>query len=230
MNAKSSPKSSPMRNWSLGLLGTVMAVTVSYFWLDRPISHLAHGLLQRFDLFEQLTLIPDALTPLAVVAVMILALRGSSRAKLSRWQTVLLVASISLVLAVIAKDELKTAFGRTWPETWIGNNPSLIRDGVFGFFPFHGGRGYRSFPSGHTTVTFAVMTVFWICYPKFRLLYAFVMAAMAIGLVGANFHFLSDVIAGGFLGVSIGWISVTLWEVGARRLRGDSTTDKPLSR
>lgn len=230
MNAKSSPKLSPMRIWSLGLLGTAITVTVSYFWLDRPISHLAHAVLQRFDLFDKLTLIPDALTPLAVVAVMVLALRGSSRAKLSRWQTVLLVAGISLTLAVIAKDELKTAFGRTWPETWIGNNPSLIRDGVFGFFPFHGGRGYRSFPSGHTSVTFAVMTVFWICYPKLRLLYAFVMAAMAIGLVGANFHFLSDVIAGGFLGVSIGWISVTLWEVGARRLRGDNTTDKPLSR
>ena len=213
------PPSSLARNWSLAFVGTVISVTATYFWLDRPISHLAHEILQRFNLFEKLALIPDALAPLAVVAVMVLALHGLSRAKLSRWQSVLLLAGISLTLAVVVKDELKFAFGRTWPETWIGNNPSFIRDGVFGFFPFHGGRGYRSFPSGHTTVTFAVMTVFWICYPRFRLPYALVMAAMAIGLVGANFHFLSDVIAGAFLGISVGWISVALWEIGLRRVR-----------
>ena len=217
-----SATSSPVRNWSLGFLGTVISVTVSYFWLDRPISHLAHEVLQQFQLFEKLTLIPYALTSLAVVAVMVLALRGLSRAQLSRLPTVLLLAGISLALAVVAKEELKFAFGRTWPETWIGNNPSLIRDSVFGFFPFHGGGGYRSFPSGHTTVTCAVLTVFWICYPKFRLLYGLVMAAVAIGLVGANFHFVSDVIAGAFLGVSVGWISVSLWEIGARRVRGNN--------
>lgn len=212
----------PLRIWSLGLVGTVTSVTVSYLWLDRPISHLAHEVLQRFQLFEKLALIPDAVGPLALIAIMVLALHGWSGAKLSRLQTVLLLSGISLALAVIVKDELKFAFGRTWPESWIGNNPSLIRDGVFGFFPFHGGSGYRSFPSGHTTITSAVLTVFWICYPKFRLLYALVMGAVAIGLVGANFHFLSDVIAGAFLGVSVGWISVALWEMGARRVRPDA--------
>jgi len=214
----------PLRIWSLGFLGTVLSVTVSYLWLDRPISHLAHEVLQQFRLFEKLASIPDVVTPLAVVAVLVLTLDRSRGGKLSRLQSVLLLASISLALAVVAKDELKFAFGRTWPETWIGTNPSFIRDGVFGFFPFHGGRGYRSFPSGHTSVTFAVMTVFWICYPKFRLLYALMMGAMAIGLVGANFHFLSDVIAGAFLGVSIGWISVALWEMGARRVRPDASS------
>jgi membrane-associated phospholipid phosphatase len=212
----------PLRIWSLGLLGTVISVTVSYLCLDRPISHLAHEVLQRFQLFEKLGLIPDAVGPLALIAVMVLALHGSSGTKLSRLQTVLLLSGISLALAVIVKDELKFAFGRTWPESWIGNNRSFIRDGVFGFFPFHGGNGYRSFPSGHTTITCAVLTVFWICYPKFRLLYALVIGAVAIGLVGANFHFLSDVIAGAFLGVSVGWISVALWEMGARRVRPDA--------
>ena len=126
---------------------------------------------------------------------------------------------------VVAKDELKYAFGRTWPETWTRNNPSLIRDNVFGFFPFHGGPGYASFPSGHTATICAVMTVFWICYPRWRPLYALAMAGVAIGLVGADFHFLSDVIAGGFLGLSVGWITVALWEIGTRQVRGDKATD-----
>ena len=80
-----------LRNWSLGFLGTAVAVTVSYLWLDRPIAHLAHAELQRFHLFEKLTLIPDALVPLAVVAFMALGLRGLTGRELSRFQTVMLL-------------------------------------------------------------------------------------------------------------------------------------------
>ncbi len=55
-------------------------------------------------------------------------------------------------------------FGRDWPETWIDNNPSLIRDGAYGFHPFHGNSAYGSFPSGHTARTLAVAAVVWIAY------------------------------------------------------------------
>jgi membrane-associated phospholipid phosphatase len=134
-----------------------------------------------------------------------------------------LLSGVSLALAVVIKDQLKFAFGRTWPETWTRNNLSFIRDGAYGFHPFHGGGGYASFPSGHTTMICTVMTVLWICYPRFRAVYALCMAAVAIGLVGANFHFLSDVIAGGFLGVSAGWVGVALWEIGDRRVRPDGS-------
>ena len=208
-----------LRHWSLGLLGTVIAVMVSYLWLDRPIALFAHAELQRFHLFEKLTLIPEALTPLAVVAFLLLGLRGLSGRKLSRFQTVMLLSGVSLAVAVIIKDQLKFAFGRTWPETWTRNNLSFIRDGMYGFHPFHGGGGYASFPSGHATMICTVMTVLWICYPRFRPVYALCVAAVAVGLVGANFHFLSDVIAGGFLGLSAGWLGVALWEIAGRQVR-----------
>jgi membrane-associated phospholipid phosphatase len=207
-----------LRNWSLGLLGTAIVVAVCYLWLDRPISHFAHDELQRFRMFEKLTFIPEVLTPLAIVAFVLLGLRGVSGRKLSRFQTVMLLGGVSLAVAVAIKDQLKFAFGRTWPETWI-YNPSFITEGVYGFHPFHGGLSYASFPSGHETMICTVMTVLWICYPRFRLVYAFCMAAVAVGLVGANFHFLSDVIAGGFLGLSAGWLGVALWEIGDHQVR-----------
>jgi membrane-associated phospholipid phosphatase len=216
----------PFRDWSLGLLGTVAAVIVCYLWLDRPIAQLAHEELAPFHLFERLTLIPEALTPLAVVAFLGLGLRGLNGQALTRFQTVLLVSGISLAVAVVIKDQLKFAFGRTWPETWMRNHPSFIHDGVFGFFPLHGGAAYSSFPSGHTTAICTVMTVLWLCYPRFRPIYALSMVAVAISLVGANFHFLSDVIAGGFLGVSVGWFGVAMWEIGARRVRPPAGGDK----
>jgi membrane-associated phospholipid phosphatase len=207
-----------LRNWSLGFLGTAIAVTVCYFWLDRPISHFAHDELQRSQMFEKLTLIPEALTPLAIVAFVLLGLSGAIGRKLSRFQTVMLLSGVSLAVAVVIKDQLKLAFGRTWPETWT-HNPSFISDAVYGFHPFHGGLSYASFPSGHETMICTVMTVLWICYPRLRPVYALCMAAVAVGLVGANFHFLGDVIAGGFLGISAGWLGVAVWEGGDRRVQ-----------
>jgi membrane-associated phospholipid phosphatase len=214
-----------LRNWGLGLLGTAIAVTVSYLWLDRPIAQFAHAELQPYRLFEKLTLIADALTPLAIAAFLVLGLRGLSAPRLSRFQTVVLLSGVTLAVAVIVKDQLKFAFGRPWPETWTRNNLSFIRDGAYGFHPFHGGGAYASFPSGHTTMICTVMTVLWICYPGFRPLYALCMVAVAVGLVGANFHFLSDVIAGGFLGISAGWLGVSLWEIGDRQVRPQMTAD-----
>jgi membrane-associated phospholipid phosphatase len=210
-----------LRNWSLGLLGTVIAVTVCYLWLDRPIAMLAHDRLQHFHLFERLMLISDALTSLAIATFMVLGLRGLTRQKLSRFQTVMLLSGVSLAVAVVIKDQLKFAFGRPWPETWARNNPSFIRDGAYGFHPFHGGGSYTSFPSGHATMICTVMTVLWICYPRYRPVYALCVAAVAVGLVGANFHFLSDVVAGAFVGISAGCLAVALWELGDRRVRPD---------
>src|SRR5262249_32199585 len=127
-------------------------------------------------------------------------------------ESVALLTALAYVASSAIKETLKYAFGRTWPETWINNNPSLIRDGVSGFNFFHGGPGYASFPSGHTAAIASVMVVLWICYPRGRPLYALLIATVVIGLLGANYHFLSDIIAGGFIGGSAAWIATRLWQ------------------
>jgi membrane-associated phospholipid phosphatase len=208
-----------MQKWSIGFLVTVFALFVSYVWLDRPIALFVHDRLQRFDLFSKLAYVPAIITPLVVLAFAAIALRAMSGRPLPRLQTVAVLATASLAVADAVKDQLKFAFGRTWPETWVRNNLSFIRDGVYGFNPFHGGPGFAAFPSGHMTAICAVMSVLWICYPRFRLLYAIAIAAVAVGLVAADFHFVGDVIAGGFLGVSTGWLTVALWELGRRHVR-----------
>jgi membrane-associated phospholipid phosphatase len=207
------------RKWSAWLAVVFVAIALSYQWLDRPIAFFAHDQSQQFHIFEQLTLIPEFLVPIAVVFIGALGLWALAGRPLTRFESVVTLAGASLAVAELTKDQLKYAFGRTWPETWVRNNPSLIKDGAFGFHPFHGGPGFASFPSGHTAAVCAIMSVLWICYPRFRWLYASAIAAVALGLIGANFHFLSDVIAGGFLGISIGWFTVTVWEAGARPVR-----------
>ncbi len=111
---------------------------------------------------------------------------------------------LSVFAAVAINSVAKMVFGRTWPESWLGDNPSFIRDGVFGFFPFHGGPGWGSFPSGHTTVVAAPATILWIVWAELRMAWAAVVAVVILGLIGANYHFVSDTIGGLYLGAGIG--------------------------
>jgi membrane-associated phospholipid phosphatase len=199
-----------LRRWLLWLAATVAAVVACYNWLDRPAAFLANRLHVHQDQFAVLTHIPDPLILAAIVFFLGLGFARLSGWPLSRMATAALGCGISVIVGEAVKNQLKFVFGRTWPETWTHNNPSLIHDNVYGFHFFHGGAGYASFPSGHTTAICAFVSVLWIAYPKFRPLYAVAVAAVAIGLLGANYHFLSDVIAGGFLGVTIGWMTALL--------------------
>jgi membrane-associated phospholipid phosphatase len=214
--------------WLIALLVTVVLVAVAYAWLDRPIAFFAHSELAHNKLFGELPKISEWFTLIGVGVFAVLGLRGLTGWPLARFEAVALLCALSLITSAAVKNYLKFAFGRTWPETWINNNPSLIRDGVYGFNFFHGGRGYESFPSGHTTAVCAAMAVLWICYPKGRPLYALVVAAVVVGLIGSDFHFLSDIVAGAFIGVSTGWIAVLMWQAGGpKRItdNGDRRSD-----
>jgi len=41
-----------------------------------------------------------------------------------------------------------------------------LRDGSYGFGPFHGGQNYASFPSGHTAVTCSVISGVTVVLPE----------------------------------------------------------------
>lgn len=185
----------------------LLLILCSIAFVDRPVALFVHAHLHGMSLFVDLTYIPEVLAPIAAVVVVWF---GCGMALGRPWGPsgmVLLRCSISLFAAVGIKDRLKYAFGRTWPETWTHGNPSFIGDGTFGFFPFHGGEGWASFPSGHATATCAVLAVLWLHWPQFRWLYLVIGALVAIGLIGADFHWTSDVIAGGFLGSATGIVA-----------------------
>jgi membrane-associated phospholipid phosphatase len=204
---------SAVQRWLLSLVATASVATISFLWFDRPIALLVHNQLPHHEAFEQHTHVLDPFAPLAVVTFVGFGLWVFAGRSLSKIQTTALVCSISLIVAEATINQLKFIFGRTWPDTWVQNNPSFVRDGTYGFNLLHGGIGYSSFPSGHTTVTCAVISVLWIWYPKLRSLYLIVVIAIATGLIGANYHFLSDIIAGAFVGISTGWMALALWEV-----------------
>jgi len=211
-----------LQGWLIAFVCMVAVVASCYAFVDRPVAFYAHAHLTQYGIFDALTRISEYLAIASVIVFVAAGLRSLVTARWARWQGALLSCAVSLTAAESVKDEIKFVFGRTWPETWVNNNPSLIGNGTFGFNFFHGGAGYASFPSGHTTAVCAVAGVLWFAYPKLRPLWALAVLAVVAGLIGADYHFVSDIVAGGFLGGSAGWMTVLIADSAAlSRLRDE---------
>jgi membrane-associated phospholipid phosphatase len=184
-------------------LGSIL-VALCYWFVDQPVAFFVRDEgINRYSFLKWLTYPPKYFqdwSPAVLVGLMVRRAFGPFH----RYELALLAATISVVLADQFKQSLAFVFGRTWPDTWIDNNPSLLRDGVSHFNFFHGGRGYESFPSGHTARTLAAAAVVWIAYPWWRWAALAASLAVAVGLIGMDYHFVGDVVAGGFIGALVG--------------------------
>lgn len=181
------------------ILGGI-AVAVCYLYVDQQVARFMHS--HRFypdDILVWPPLVSEWLSYLLMLAIGVVAVWRLWRPG-GRTQTLLLAIAANLTVTAGIKTLLKWVFGRTWPEAWGDNNHSLIADGVYGFHPFHVGKDYQSFPSGHAAATFAVISILWLSRPRWRWLYAAVGGLMCMALVGMNYHFVGDVIAGAMLG------------------------------
>jgi membrane-associated phospholipid phosphatase len=183
-----------------------IVVTLCYFFVDKPVAFLVKDQdLPRFVVLKWLTYPPPIIETFAPGALVLLMIRRAF-GPWKRWEVVLLVVCVSLLVTCETKDILKYVAGRYWPDTWIDNNPSLLRDDAYGFHPFHDGVAYGDFPSGHLARTLAIVSVFWIAYPNWicRMLCVLAVLAEVSGILGMNYHFVSDVIAGSVVGSIIG--------------------------
>ena len=206
---------SAIAKWTAALLICGVCVAISYFFVDRPLAYFAHDELRGYRaIFDLVGRLPNVLGPLVMGCTLIFGVRAVLRRPLTKIQASVVLSALSLALSVVLENWLKFAFGRTWPETWAQDNPSLIRDGVYNFNPFHGGSGFAAFPSGHMVAISAITSAFWFLHPRLRWICAICIAMVFIGQLGANYHFLSDLIAGGFVGFSVGLMIIALWECG----------------
>ena len=203
-----------LRRALVALLLCAGLVTVCYFFVDRPVAFFVHDRhVNRLVALKWLTYSPIVLEEVAPV-VLVLAVVRLAWGPLTRFERTLFCAAVNLMVTLALKNGLKVAFGRYWPETWIEDNPSLIRDGAYGFHPFHTGAAYESFPSGHTARAFSVFAVVWVAYPRWRCLCVLACGSVIIGLVGMDYHFVGDVVGGAFLGSITGMYAAHFFRLG----------------
>ncbi len=208
--------------WSLLICAAVVALC--YVFVDWRVARWVYD--QKIGEHHWLkwpTYISPRLEDAAPIAIALLVLRRAF-GPWHRWELVLLAAALSVMVVIGIGEQLKVVFGRPWPETWRNNNLSLIGNDDYTFRWFHGNDDYGSFPSGHTTVICGAMSVVWIAWPKFRWLVVIVVTAVVIGLVGDNYHFVGDVVAGAFLGSIAG-----VWTTRVFELRGSNANSCSLS-
>lgn len=112
------------------------------------------------------------------------------------------VTGTVLPLSFGMKIVLKWLFGRTETRTWL-SDPSL-----YGFHWFAGTEGFQGFPSGHMLVFTPLLLALWHFYPRYRLYYGIVWFCLGAALITTEYHFLSDVLAGAYIGAVV-YLSVS---------------------
>jgi membrane-associated phospholipid phosphatase len=207
-----------------------LAVVVSILLVDRGLATWSHDVLHRPAWAVMLTLLGSVQVTeggAALVFVVAAAWWAAGRPFGEGWRTAF-AAAIATFLAVLLADVTKGVFGRTWPETWVHNNPSWISNHLSGFHPFKGGQAYGSFPSGHTARITAPFAVLWHRVPRLRAAWAVPTVLVTVGMIGADYHFLGDCLGGAYLAAACA--ATVLWFVpsgAANEIAPDGTEQLP---
>lgn len=180
--------------FALSCLGLII---VSYLFIDRQIAFYAHdlthhGWLQPFTpalhLITQLGKSHYYFISLGIIAL--INYFSTNNKNIYRFLSyMLLVLVVSSVICVI----IKIILSRARPTLLINSNH-------YGFYFFHTQAKYWSFPSGHTTTVAAVMMALSFVFRRLFFLFLSLLILIASTRILLNAHFLSDVLAGVYLG------------------------------
>ncbi|HUI44693.1 MAG TPA: phosphatase PAP2 family protein [Nitrospirota bacterium] len=108
-----------------------------------------------------------------------------------------LLVGTSLPMAFLIKSILKFVFGGITTRFWLAS--PVARE----FHWFHGVDYYSGFPSGHMAVFTAIFLDLRKYYPRCRPVCGGLIFLMALALILTNYHFISDLVAGAYLGYVI---------------------------
>ena len=141
-------------------------------------------------------------TATVVVLVFVRLLRG----KLPPYAEALAIACLVSICAHAIDDTvLKLFFGVP--------SPAMVAQGATHAVHFWKGSPQSSFPSGHMALAAAFAGVFMRLYRITIWPLSFLLFVACALLVAGGWHFLSDVIAGTFVGISAGLLAGELWIV-----------------
>ena len=215
---KSAERSSAVAT-AIGLPIIVIACLACIQWVDLPVATWIHA--SRLDTHAWMLVllsVPVVVGPVAGLFLLVYAIRRYWGTP-GQWERITFILSASLLASVAIKDMLKRMFGRTWPRDVSDPGPAVmancpppslgyINDG-FHSFHFFGGNSkpFLAFPSGSTIMLLALVIPLCVVLPRARVpLFAFT-AFSLICFVLTNTHFVSDVIAGVYVGAVVGLIA-----------------------
>jgi membrane-associated phospholipid phosphatase len=198
-----------IRIWFVSLLACAAIVAFAFLRIDVPaalyfwnVGHLLGPLNMAFGS----AVILSAESAVILFTVLTRLVRGH----ISVFGETLAIACLVSMCAYVVNDHvLKVFFGVP--------NPADVMHGAAHSFDFWVGSESSSFPSGHMVLAGAFAGFFMRLYKASILLFsALLLIAAGLLLVG-GWHFLSDIIAGAFLGTSAGILAGEGWAAHSAR-------------
>ena len=180
-------------------LAGVIAFTIAYEWIDIPLART----LQNIDpttraIFGFITRLGEGgvyLVPLGLVFLWAWLKRESL------WAMRAGFVFVALAVPGILADIAKPVFARARPVL-------LFRENLFGFTWGSPHANAWSFPSGHSVTVAALAVALYAIYPAAWPAYALLALVVMASRIILDQHYLSDVIAGFYIGFAFAWAFV----------------------
>ena len=177
----------------------LLAGAIAYFFLDRPVAVLAHGLGPRieavFGFITQFGLSKGYLVVSA--AAFAFCYLAGGRWRVHAWRAAFVFVNVAV--SGLAADIIKVVVARARPKLFLSH-------GEFGFEWFRWGSDHWSFPSGHVATATALALSLTTIWPRFWP--AWWAAALLVWssrvIIGA--HYPSDLIGGFYLALLTWWV------------------------
>jgi membrane-associated phospholipid phosphatase len=192
-----------VRIWLLSFAACAVAVALAFTELDVVMAQRVWKFGAHLSSLNTAVGATVILT-LESVVVLVLIVARLVRGHISRFAETLALACLASICAYGINDQvLKPFFGV--------QAPAVVLDGARHAFHLLKGAANSSFPSGHMVLAGAFAGVFMRLYRVSIWPFAALLLLVAGLLVVGDWHFLSDVIAGTFLGVSAGILAGEGW-------------------
>jgi membrane-associated phospholipid phosphatase len=189
--------------WLLSLLICTLLVAVAFVYLDVPIAHRVYGILTSAESLASGFASVVLLGVEAAVALVLVIIR-ITRGHLSPFREATALACLTSICAYAINDGmLKLFFGVP--------TPAAVLNGGQHAFHLLSGTSSTSFPSGHMVLAGAFAGVLMRLYRASIVPLSALLLIAAVLLIAGDWHFVSDVIAGTFVGVSAGLLAGEVW-------------------
>jgi membrane-associated phospholipid phosphatase len=195
------------RRFLLALAICALSVLVCIGYLDRPAAEFFNAHVRPYSVWPWLNRL---LTLLVVIPVAALVFQFGAGLwmlfgrRLASWAQTSLLYSSGTIWAITTEFVLKQIFGRGSAD------PTYLVSHLYGFRFLHAGDGWTSFPSGTAIGALTIATITCVRFPRWRVAVSILAGLACIGVTITNGHWVSDVIAGMFLGACIGWMTVAI--------------------
>lgn len=201
------------RRWLPALALSATSVVVCICYLDRPAAEFFNSHVRPYAIWTWLNRLCASLVVIPVVALLFQFGAGLwliCDRPLASWTRTTLLYSSGTIWAISAEFVFKRILGRGSPD------PTYLANHLYGFRFLHPSAGWSSFPSGTATIALTIVTITYLLVPRWRQVISILAGLACIGVTVTNDHWVSDVVAGIFLGASIGWMTVAM--SGARQV------------